>query len=328
MVLKVKFTVFRRPIMLYGLVFMLLYLSPLILFLIISIAFDIIYWRRAFYFLVFVLGFFAFSTGNLLLLVLLWIGIMAVFFMKEEDRTRFPSGVIASMVLLFLIVSYGLNALEVIEMNAGAVFVRFWPVIPLVLGLIYLFNPRSDFKTGLVLLEIAGIFIFLNALFYMGEGITVQNPVFAGIIILFWPAFLFLLAVDAYRGWKESGDRNYINFLTPRLVTGKEWSPENTSLLSVLGKLTFELSEQDLLFKNVRKKSIRISGTAVLGKVEIRIPRDTVIVSDDKKMTNFPGKSKRAIIKGNYDRTIKENDKIRLIINTRRILGTVERKLV
>ncbi len=328
-------------------IYIFLFLLPVFLLLAISIAIKFVYWRLAFYFLVFILGLFAYGTGNMVVFILLWVGMGIVIYMERGKKVNFPLRNVAIGTLLFLSAILIGNYTGVVTLDAGQAFVRFWPAIPFILGLIYLLNPRRKNNAGLVLIELSAIFIALNLLFFAGDDFTWQHPAFFMALIAFWPLFFLLLAVQAFRGWMASGDENYlaffrrltvdnqkakkedsslnklfskINFLLPGL---SGWKPVESSFLAFMGKITIKLSHQDLAFENVRKKGLRLSLVAVFGKIELIIPDDVLVVTDDKRLVKPSRHTKLEMNQSNYDRVIEDEDPVRLLISTRRIFGAI-----
>ncbi len=256
-------------------------MSPIFFFLYISIKEKIIYWRRIIYYVVFVLGIFAYATHNLMLFVALCAGMVVVILMDREQRINFPLKTLTILLILFLGITMMINEFGIMDLDAGEIFVRIWPFIPFVYGLKYLLSSKYDYQTGLILVELAGIFAILNIAFFYGHQIswTVFGPV---MFFVFWPLFFFLLSLNILSGWIRTGDKKYLAILKKKLIDGENWNHGDCSLFALMTTLELNLDKEDFDRDNTEKKTVRISTAAVLGKVIIKVPDEINIITDKK----------------------------------------------
>ncbi len=305
---------------------LLMFLVPLGMILYLSIIYNILDWRKVLYFSVFVLAVFVYVIQNIYLLVILAIGLTFVIYMDRGSKVHFPFKIMVTGLLLFWGIIVALNEIGIIEMSTVDVFVRFWPVIPLIISLYYIYI-RNEYESGAVLLQFSFIFGVANLLFYMGdevlEGRTPGSFFF--VLVLIFPLIFLYILFDIFRQWKAFDKQNYSSTLMSKTITGDKWKPENTSIMTLMGRIKIKLDKKDLLFENTRKKSLRFNLITILGKIVLIIPENTVITTDNRKIAE---RAKRAGFDVNIDESkkIPVEDLTRLLLHTRKILGTIEIK--
>ena len=312
-----------------NMLYVFLLISPVIILLIISIKQKLVYWRRVVYYFIFVLGLLAYASNNLFVFIGLCIGMVVVVLMDRDKDLNLPLKNITIMVLIFLGVVLLLNRFEIVEMDAGQIFVRFWPIIPLIIGIRYLLSSEENYQAGLVLSEIGAIFIVLNYMFFYGKNMGyAKNPIFFVLLIVFWPLFFLILAINMFLGWRDTGDTKYTSFLWPKKVDSENWSYDHCAIMAVMGSIEVDLTKKDFEFEKVRRKKIRANVTAVFGKVVLKIPEEIVIISDNKIIMDQKRQSRLRDDKSNLNEVIEEGDLTQLLLRNKSILGKIVLKRV
>ena len=303
--------------------YLLILMSPIIFFLYISIKERIVYWRRIIYYVVFILGMFAYATHNIILFSALCIGMVVVILMDREQRINFPLKTLTILVILFLGLTLLINELGLMKLDAGEIFVRIWPFIPFIYGLRYLLSAKYDYQTGLILVEVAGIFAILNIAFFYGHQIswTVFGPI---MFFVFWPLFFFLLSINIITGWLRTGDKKYMTIIKNKLIDGENWNHGDCSLFALMGTLELNLNKEDFDRDKIEKKTVRISTAAVMGKIIVRVPDEINIITDKKVDIN---KAKSLSFEGKEDLdSILDGSKnlSELLLRNKKIFGQIE----
>lgn len=193
---------------------------------------------------------------------------------------RFLLGLFIVVIGLILLLN---NLVEGIEIDVRQIL-RLWPVIPLVLGLSWLFDafrstsageeqkvffPWGQFVTALIAVAVGVIFLGRNlGLFYVDTGIFWN---------LLWPVILILIGVSLLRGRAFSSAKGgRFSFMGGANVGGSEpWQLEGGSYFALMGGI-----DMDLRSAEIPQGETILDLTAIMGGIEVKIPRDLPVIYD------------------------------------------------
>ncbi len=211
---------------------------------------------------------------------------------------------------------------------------RYWPVIPLILGLNWLvLSFRSydmagqrrmhfswgQFVTALVMIAIGTVYLGNNL------GLTsVDTSVFWNLV---WPAILILIGINLIRGRSQAGESGgRFTFMGGANVGGAQpWKLESGSYFAFMGGI-----EMDLTVAELDEGETVLDLTAVMGGIEVKIPKDMAVRYEGSAVlggVTFKDQEDGGIIASRKYETILDDQvgKI-LFIQARAILGGIEIK--
>ncbi len=248
---------------------------------------------------------------------------------------RFLSGrLVIGLAVLVLGVILLLNNLGVgIEIETRQVL-RLWPVIPLILGLNWLFlsfgSTESDkgkrvffswgqFITALITIAIGVVFLGRNLGLF-----EVDTSLFFNII---WPVILILIGISLLRGKAHSsGKGGRFTFMGGSNVGGAEsWKLDSGSYFAFMGGIEIDLTNAE-----VPEGETVLDLTAVMGGIEVKIPKDLAVIYEGSAVmggVTFIDQEDGGIVGGRsaeYNITESASRKVR--IQARAIMGGVEIK--
>ncbi len=248
---------------------------------------------------------------------------------------RFISGrLIIGLAVLIVGVILLLNNLGVgIEIEVREI-IRLWPVIPLILGLNWLFLSFGStegsagkkvffswgqFFTALVAIAIGVIFLGRNLGLF-----EVDTSLFFNLL---WPAILILIGISLLRGKTHgSGKGGRFTFMGGAEVGGKEpWNLEDGSYFAFMGGI-----EMDLMNADVPEGETVLDLTAIMGGIEVKIPKELAVIYEGSAVlggVTFKDQEDGGIIAGRkIEHNIDEASSRRVRIQARAIMGGIEIK--
>ncbi len=250
---------------------------------------------------------------------------------------RIISGrLIVGLAVLIVGVILLLNNLGVgIEIEVREVL-RLWPVIPLILGLNWLFLSFGSsegaegkkvffswgqFSTALIAIAIGVIFLGRNLGLF-----EVDTSMFFNLL---FPVILILIGFNLLRGRAQSsGSGGRFTFMGGANVGGAEpWKLEGGSYFAFMGGI-----EMDLTKAEVPEGETVLDLTAIMGGIEVKIPRDMAVIYEGSAVlggVSFKDQEDGGIIAGRkIEQNIDQSNGRRVRIQARAILGGVEIKEV
>ncbi len=211
---------------------------------------------------------------------------------------------------------------------------RLWPVIPLVIGLNWLylsFGSTSaggeskfyfswgQFVTAIIVLAIGVIFLGRNLGLF-----EVDTSLLFSII---WPVILILVGVSLIRGRAFSGKGGgRFAFMGGANVGGAEpWKLENGSYFAFMGGI-----EMDLTNARLDQGETILDLTAIMGGIEVKIPRDLPVIYEGSAVlggVTFNNQEDGGIVGGRkIEHNITDGAEKIVRIQARAIMGGVEIK--
>ncbi len=241
---------------------------------------------------------------------------------------RFFLGLVIVVIGVILLLN---NLVEGIEIDVGQI-IRLWPVIPLVLGLSWIFASFGSvsaegeqrvffswgqFVTGLIAIAVGVIFLGRNLdLFYLDISIFWR---------LLWPLILILIGFSLLRGraFSSAGGGRFA-FMGGSNVGGSEpWKLESGSYFAFMGGI-----ELDLRSAEIAEGETVIDLTAIMGGIEVKIPRDLAVVYDGNAVlggVTFKDYEDGGLIGGRKIESNLQEDSSKIVrIQARAIMGGVE----
>ncbi len=251
---------------------------------------------------------------------------------------RFISGrLIIGLAILITGVLLLLSNLDVgIDIDLRQIL-RLWPVIPLILGLNWLFLSFGSVSTGeegkkvffswgqfitaLVAIAIGVLFLGRNLGFF-----EVDTRMFWNI---FWPVILILIGFNLLRGRSHSGGGGgRFTFMGGANVGGAQpWKLESGSYFAFMGGI-----DMDLTSAEIPQGETVLDLTAVMGGIDVKVPKDLAVVYEGSAVlggVTFKDQEDGGIIAGRrVEHNIDESTKSIVRIQARAIMGGVEIKEV
>ncbi len=243
---------------------------------------------------------------------------------------RFLLGLIILAVGVILLLN---NLVEGINIDVRQIL-HLWPVIPLMLGLSWLFASFGftseekgqkafffwgQFVTALIAIAVGVIFLGRNLdLFY------VDTRIFWNLL---WPVVLILIGINLLRGRAFSSAKGgRFAFMGGSNVGGSDpWKLESGSYFAFMGGI-----EMDLRSAEIPDGETILDLTAIMGGIEVKIPRDLAVVYDGNAVlggVTFKDHEDGGIIGGRkIESNVREDSSKIVRIQARAIMGGVEVK--
>ncbi len=243
---------------------------------------------------------------------------------------RFLLGLFIVVIGVILLLN---NLVEGIEIDVRQIL-RLWPVIPLVLGLSWLFASFGStsaqdsqkiffswgqFVTALIAIAVGVIFLGRNlGLFYVDTGMFWN---------LIWPVILILIGVSLLRGRAFSSAKGgRFAFMGGANIGGSEpWKLEGGSYFALMGGI-----EMDLRSAEIPEGETVLDLTAIMGGIEVKIPRDLPVIYDGTAVlggVTFKDLEDGGIVGGRkIESNVREDSSKIVRIQARAIMGGVEVK--
>ncbi len=243
---------------------------------------------------------------------------------------RFVIGLAIVVIGLILLLN---NLIEGVDIDVRQIL-QFWPVIPLILGINWLFasfgSTSSDqgkkvffswgqFFTAIIAIAIGVIFLGRNLdLFY------VDTRLFWN---LFWPVILILIGFSLLRGRAlSSGKGGRFAFMGGVNVGGSQpWKLESGSYFAFMGGI-----DMDLTSAEIAKGETILDLTAFMGGIDVKIPRDLAVIYEGSAVfggVSFKDQEDGGIVGGRrIEHNIDQSTTDIVRIQARAIMGGVEIK--
>ncbi len=243
---------------------------------------------------------------------------------------RFLLGLIIMAVGVILLLN---NLVEGIDIDVRQIL-QLWPVIPLVLGLSWLFGSFGftseekgqkaffswgQFVTALVAIAVGVIFLGRNL-----DLFDVDTRIFWNLL---WPVVLILIGINLLRGRAFSSAKGgRFAFMGGSNVGGSDpWKLESGNYFAFMGGI-----EMDLRSAEVPDGETILDLTAIMGGIEVKIPRDLAVVYDGNAVlggVTFKDHEDGGIIGGRKIESNVQEDSSKIVrIQARAIMGGVEVK--
>lgn len=184
---------------------------------------------------------------------------------------------VLSIGVLLLLNNLGLG----IEIEARQVL-RLWPVIPLILGLNWLFlsfgstegsdGKRVFFSWGQF---ISALIVIAIGVIFLGRNLGLFEVDISLFFQLLWPVVLIIIGISLLRGKRQtSGKGGRFAFMGGANVGGPEpWKLEGGSYFAFMGGI-----EMDLTQAEIAEGETVLDLTAIMGGIEVKIPKDLPVV--------------------------------------------------
>lgn len=228
------------------------------------------------------------------------------------------------------------NLVEGIDFNVGQLLRTYWPVIPLILGLNWLFLSFGSTASG------EGKKIY----FSWGQFITALIAIAIGVVFLgrnlglfdfetrifwslLWPAILILIGINLLRGRAFSGGKGgRFTFMGGANVGGAQpWKLESGSYFAFMGGI-----EMDLTAAEISEGETILDLTAIMGGIDVKIPKDLAVIYEGSAVlggVTFKDQEDGGIVAGRkVEQNISDSAKNIVRIQARAIMGGVEIKEV
>jgi hypothetical protein len=233
--------------------------------------------------------------------------------------------------VLLLLKNLGLN----IDLNIRQIL-NYWPAIPLLLGLNWLFlsfgSTKAEegkkvffswgqFTTALIAIAVGVVFLGRNLGLFQIDTRLFLN--------LLWPFILILIGINLLRGRAVSGGKGgRFSFMGGSNVGGAQsWNLESGSYFALMGGL-----EMDLTSAVVAEGETILDLTAIMGGIDVKIPRDMAVIYDGSAVlggVTFKDQEDGGIIGGRrIEANITPETKGVVRIQARAIMGGIEIKEV
>ncbi len=199
----------------------------------------------------------------------------------------------------------------------------YWPVVPIALGALWLVQALEGGRGGSSWggLITGGVVLFLGVV-YLGRNLDLFYFETRYIWRMFWPVVLILIGVSMLRG-RSAGPGGRTAIMGGIEMGGPEpWNLEGGSYVALMGSI-----EMDLRAAVIPLGETVLDLTAVMGSVEVRIPRDVTVVYDGSAVLggiSFLGQEDGGVVASRRtQRPGGDGDRI-LKIQARSVMGSVE----
>ena len=211
-----------------------------------------------------------------------------------------------------------------------------WPVIPLVIGLNWLFlsfgssaageKKKIYFSWGQFITALIAIAI---GVVYLGRNLGLFEVDLRLFWNLFWPLILIFIGFSLLRGKsKNSGRAGRFAFMGGANVGGPQpWKLEGGSYFAFMGGI-----EMDLTAAEIPEGETVLDLTAVMGGIDVKIPKDLAIIYEGSAVlggVTFKGLDDGGIVAGRkVEQNISQSAGKIVRIQARAIMGGIEIKEV
>ncbi len=250
---------------------------------------------------------------------------------------RFISGrLIIGLAVIVIGVLLLINNLDLgIEIDIRQIL-RLWPVIPLILGLNWLFlsfgytvageEKKIYFSWGQFITALIAITI---GVVYLGRNLGLFEVDLRLFWNLFWPVILIIIGFNLLRGRTQSGGKGgRFTFMGGTNVGGAQpWQLEGGSYLAFMGGI-----EMDLTSAEIPEGETLLDLTAIMGGIEVKIPKNLAVIYEGSAVlggVTFKDREDGGIIGGRrVENNITESANNIVRIQARAIMGGIEIKEV
>lgn len=244
------------------------------------------------------------------------------------------SRLIVGLAILVIGVLLLLNNLNVgIQFNIRELL-RYWPVIPIILGLNWLFlsfgsQSTADgrkayfswgqFITALIVLAIGVIYLGRNLGLFSFDTAIFWNMI--------WPLVLIMIGISLLRGRSlSSGGPGRFTIMSGSKIGGSQpWKLESGSYFALMGGI-----EMDLTAAELAEGETILDLTAIMGGIEVRVPQGMPVICDGSAIlggVSFLGQEDGGLVGGRRFETNTSASAEKVVrIQARAIMGGVEIK--
>jgi hypothetical protein len=252
-------------------------------------------------------------------------------------RMRLISGrLLFGLVIVVVGVLLLLNNLNVgVQFNVRELF-RYWPVIPLILGINWLFLSFGSQKTetgGKVFFSwgqfVTALLFIAIGVIYLGRNLgffTFNTTLFWNLL---WPLILILIGISLLRGRSISGGgTGRVSIMSgSKIGSNQSWKLESGSYFAFMGGIDIDLS-----LAEIEAGETVLDLTAIMGGIEVKVPPDLAIICDGSAIlggVSFLGQEDGGIVGGRrFEKNITDKEEKVLRIQARAVMGGVDIKEV
>jgi hypothetical protein len=250
-------------------------------------------------------------------------------------RMRFINGrLVFGLVILVVGVLLLLNNLNIgVRINIRDLL-HYWPVIPLILGLNWLFLSFGStsgtegskayfswgqFITSLIVIAIGAVYLGRNLGLFDFDTALFWNMV--------WPLILIMIGFSLLRGRSvTSGGAGRVSIMSGSKVGGSQpWILESGSYFALMGGI-----EIDLTAAEIAEGETVLDLTAIMGGIEVKVPRGMPITGEGSAIlggVTFLGQEDGGIVGGRrFENNLVAGTKKLVRVQARAIMGGVEIK--
>ncbi len=245
---------------------------------------------------------------------------------------RFLIGLVVVVIGVILLLN---NLVEGIDIDVREIL-QFWPVIPLILGISWLFasfgSTSSEegkkvffswgqFITAIIAITIGVLFLGRNLGFFEVDTRMFWN--------LFWPAILILIGFSLLRGRSSSsGKGGRFAFMGGSNVGGSEpWKLESGSYFAFMGGIDIDLTSAE-----IAEGETVLDLTALMGGIDVKIPGDLAVIYEGSAVlggVTFKDQEDGGLVGGRrVEHNLDKSPASIVRIQARAIMGGVEIKEV
>lgn len=248
---------------------------------------------------------------------------------------RFISGrLVFGLVILIAGILLLLNNLNIgVQVNIRD-FLHYWPVIPLILGLNWLFlsfgstsgveGSKAYFSWGQF---ITSIIVIAFGAVYLGRNLGLFDFDTALFWNMIWPLVLIMIGINLLRGRSlSSGGAGRFTIMSGSKIGGTQpWKLESGSYFALMGGIEIDLTAAEL-----EEGETILDLTAIMGGIEMRVPQGMPITCDGSAIlggVSFLGQEDGGIVGGRRFETNLATEAEKLVrVQARAIMGGVEIK--
>jgi hypothetical protein len=211
---------------------------------------------------------------------------------------------------------------------------RYWPVIPLILGINWLYlsfgSVKSEDGSKVFFLWgqfVTALIVIAIGVIYMGRNLGLFNFDTTLFWSLIWPLILILIGISLLRGRSIGGSgTGRVSIMSGSKIGGNQpWKLESGSYFALMGGIEIDLSSAE-----VDAGETVLDLTAIMGGIEVKVPREFSLICDSSAIlggVSFLGQEDGGIIGGRrFERNISEEKEKVIRIQARAIMGGVEIK--
>lgn len=228
------------------------------------------------------------------------------------------------------------NLVEGIDFNIRYILGTYWPVIPLLLGISWLFSSFGSSRSGVERKIYFSWGQFITALIALAVGVLFLGRNLGWFDIdtrlfwnLLWPVILILIGFNLLRGRAFGGGRSgRFSFLGGANVGGAQpWKLESGSYFALMGGIDIDLTAAE-----IQEGETFLDLTAIMGGIDVKVPKDLALIYDGSAVlggVTFKDQEDGGIIAGRKaEHNLTDKAKKIVRIQARAIMGGVEIKEV